>query len=181
MARRRVVVSATGQHVSQVMPGRPSRALGARGQVLVPDRVAEACHHRTVLLGHDAAELLELEPDELALIALPILQLQGAVCWNNQNQASRADVRRAGVADRETLRRVSWRLGRQLGNGSSTRSCWRRIRARITLGTWPQTEPVQCPIPCSPSEVRSLSLLRRAQLDQPCPSVCFRYFGKFRR
>lgn len=60
-----------------------------------------------MVLGHDAADLLELDADEVALIALPSIKLQDAVCWNNLNQESRAKMNRDGVTDEETLRRVS--------------------------------------------------------------------------
>lgn len=63
-----------------------------------------------MVLGHDAAELLELEPDEVALIALPSIKQQGAVCWNNLNQGLRAEMNRDGVTDEEILRRLSWKL-----------------------------------------------------------------------
>jgi hypothetical protein len=40
---------------------------------------ATPCHDPAMVLGHDAAELLELEPDEVALLALPSIKQQGAV------------------------------------------------------------------------------------------------------
>jgi hypothetical protein len=63
-----------------------------------------------VVLGQDALVLLELEPDEVALIALPSIQQQGSVSWNNLNQRCRTEMARDGVTDEETLRRVSWKL-----------------------------------------------------------------------
>lgn len=58
-----------------------------------------SCHHPIMVLGHDSAERLELEPAEVALIALPSIQ-QGAVCWIDLNQGSRAEMNRDGVTMR---------------------------------------------------------------------------------
>lgn len=131
-----------------------------------------------MVLGHDAAELLELEPDEVALIALPSIKQQGAVCWNNLNQGSRAEMNRDGVTDEETLRRVSWKLA----------AAWQWLLNEGLLAPHPgQDHPwymaterafaMADPL-AHLSEVRSLSLLRRAKLD---PALTERVLPIFRR
>jgi hypothetical protein len=92
-----------------------------------------------MVMGHDAEELLGLDPDEVALIALPWLKDKGEVCWNNLNQDSRAEMNRDGVTDEETIRRVSWKLAAAwhwlLNEGSLAPH-----PGQITPGTWPRNE-----------------------------------------
>lgn len=118
-----------------------------------------------MVLGHDAAELLELDPDEVALIALPSLKAKGAVCWNNFNLDARAEMHRDGVTEEETLRRVSWKLA----------AAWQWLLNEGLLAPHPgQDHPwfmaterafAMADPRAHVSEVRSLALLRRAQLD----------------
>jgi DNA-binding transcriptional ArsR family regulator len=92
-----------------------------------------------MVMGHDTEELLGLDPDEVALIALPWLKEKGEVCWNNLNQDSRAEMNRDGVTDEETIRRVSWKRAAAwhwlLNEGSLAPH-----PGQITPGTWPQNE-----------------------------------------